>query len=304
MERWQEARASLEALVAEAPHSPLAAEASYLAHRAWFRQALAIADIESPTSDEEAAAALLEALSREPWDYAVGAADLARAVTLGKAGSMEQAEALTRETLEAWRTYQRAHRPRPPQQAGLHAEVVAIRDLVFRPYGGAIYDDERARWNAFDWPQAPLPFLVVDPDFSVKLPSGEVTRVSVYEEVPGLDNVLFMSAEHRGFLAEIISHLGGTKTRAPRAIMETPNQPIGPSLDILALWGEFFPVRQGHWFGWVFETYPIIHEIELLNEERTEAVARVTIGYSGASVVLEKRDGAWSVVRLTDFWIT
>lgn len=105
-------------------------------------------------------------------------------------------------------------------------------------------------------------------------------------------------------LYEILRRLGGTKTREPRAVMETPNQPIGPSLEILALWKKFFPARQGHWGGWVLRSYPIITRIEFLDEAHTRAAARVTIGYSGCVVVLEKRGDDWIAASLTGFWIT
>ena len=52
------------------------------------------------------------------------------------------------------------------------------------------------------------------------------------------------------------------------------------------------------------ETYPVVTQIEFVNAERTKANASVTIGYSGATVVLEKVDGTWRAVRLANQWIT
>jgi hypothetical protein len=86
--------------------------------------------------------------------------------------------------------------------------------------------------------------------------------------------------------------------------METPNQPIGPSLDILGFWNTFFAARAGHWGGWVLETFPIVTEIEFLNPERTKAAARVTVGYSGATVLLEKQGQTWRATALVNKWIT
>lgn len=43
-------------------------------------------------------------------------------------------------------------------------------------------------------------------------------------------------------------------------------------------------------------TYPAITLIEFVNAVRTKANAHVTIGYSGATVMLEKIDGKWRVV--------
>jgi len=59
------------------------------------------------------------------------------------------------------------------------------------------------------------------------------------------------------------------------------------------------------WGGWVFETYPIISEIEFVDTARSRAAVRVTVGYSGATVQMEKtKDGAWVAKELTNFWIT
>ena len=60
----------------------------------------------------------------------------------------------------------------------------------------------------------------------------------------------------------------------------------------------------GHWGGWVFHTYPIITRIEFIDAGRTRAAVSVTVGYSGATVQMEKRDGRWIAKELTNFWIT
>ena len=86
--------------------------------------------------------------------------------------------------------------------------------------------------------------------------------------------------------------------------METPNQPVGESMNILALWNEFFPARPGHWGGFEFTSYPRLTRIRFLDAARTRAAADVTIGYSGATVVLEKRGTTWTPVKLTNEWIT
>jgi hypothetical protein len=128
--------------------------------------------------------------------------------------------------------------------------------------------------------------------------------VRVTAPLPGLDNVLFMTAEHRALLAAILDQLGGTETRPPSYVMETPNQPIGPSVEILALWKQFFPARPGHWGGWVLQTYPIVGRILFRDEERSSASVAVGIGYSGCTVHLERTPDGWTVVRLSNFWIT
>ena len=91
---------------------------------------------------------------------------------------------------------------------------------------------------------------------------------------------------------------------APASVMAVPNQPAGAALDVLGFWKEFFPAMPGHWGGWEFAAFPRIDAIEFLEASRTSAAVPVTIGYTGATVVLEKRNGAWQVVELTNFWIT
>jgi hypothetical protein len=86
--------------------------------------------------------------------------------------------------------------------------------------------------------------------------------------------------------------------------METPNQPAGRAVDVRAYWNRFFPMRQGHWSGWVFETYPIIRDVTFQNAERTRAAVRVEVGYSGGTVILEKQQGIWRAVELVNLWIT
>jgi hypothetical protein len=86
--------------------------------------------------------------------------------------------------------------------------------------------------------------------------------------------------------------------------METPVVPVGPSTTLIAYLATFFEAGAGHWAGWEFLTYPNGTKIEFLDGARTKARASVTIGYSGADVLLEKTDGAWKAVRLVNQWIT
>lgn len=89
-------------LMREHPDAAELREARYLAHRARFEHALAIADIEAPQPDEETAYERLEELAGEPWDPAVGAATLAVGAILGKAGLEERAQEVTAGALQAW----------------------------------------------------------------------------------------------------------------------------------------------------------------------------------------------------------
>ena len=48
----------------------------------------------------------------------------------------------------------------------------------------------------------------------------------------------------------------------------------------------------------------MITEIHFTNAARTKASAKVTIGYSGATVEMDKEGGKWIARRLTNRWIT
>jgi hypothetical protein len=115
---------------------------------------------------------------------------------------------------------------------------------------------------------------------------------------------VFVATDELTALERMITTLGGTARRQPAGVMETPNQPIGDAVEIVRFWNQFFAARPGHWGGFVLETYPIITRIEFLDEARTKANALVTVGYSGGTVVLEKIDGQWKAIRLTNQWIT
>ncbi len=299
-QQWDDARRTFEDAIARYPRSAVVADARTLAHRARLEHALVLADVEDPAHDEAAALKELEALSHEPPDFNVYAAAIARAAILWKQGATPQAHALMKDALAAW------HAAQPlspaPARGSVDEDVVGIRDVVFRPTGGGVYGT--GGWNAFTWPTVSPAFLVVEPDLSVKLATGAVTRVTSYRPMPGLDNVIFATADQIQFFTTMISRLGGNMKRAPTQVMQTPNQPVGPSMDILALINQFFAARPGHWGGWEFETYPVLGRIEFLNPERTKATAAVTIGYSGVTVVLEKNDGVWLATGLTNRWIT
>jgi hypothetical protein len=202
--------------------------------------------------------------------------------------------------LKEWSAHHAADQQRPPA-SDLEREIAAIRAAVFTPAGSPIYTN--GRWNAFSWPSTVPPFIVVDPEVRVVQPGGE-SRLTLFQGYERFERVLFVNTEQVAVLATIMNTLGGTARRQPGHVMETPNQPIGPSLSVLAFLNKFFPARPGHWGGWEFETYPVINRIEFLNRERSRAAVAVTVGYSGATVVLEKKNGRWEAVDLVNMWVT
>ena len=284
------------------PRSTNILEAQYLAHKARLYDALETLNIEG-ADDEAAGVKALDTLATEPYDFAVCAAKMSRTIVLGKQGKQDEAGKLMGAALEEWRTRQKLQEP----ASALEKDVAEIRNVVFLPMGGSVYGSER--WNAFSWPNTSPPFLVVNPEVALKFTDRPAARLSLSQRFPGLDNVLLINTEQIGFLNEMMTRLGGTKSREGRifldkGVMEAPNQPVGPSVNIIAFLAKFFEARPGHWGGWEFLTYPVISEIEFTNAERTTARARVVIGYSGCDVLLEKIDGTWKAIKLVNQWVT
>lgn len=307
--RWQleqnqfdEASKTLTTFLQQQPTSPALAEAQSLRHRAHLESALDLAAVEGAHYEPIKAMAALDLITKEPFDSFVATAALAKAALLVTEGNSDDAEKLMAITLESWVTSQRDLTARPPAQ-GIDADVAEIRQVVFRPLGDLpVYGGKG--WNAFRFPDALPRFIVVRSDIPVKTSDGQVVRHTVYQRFPDLDHVLMLTSEELSLVARLMPTIGGTKRRAPTYVMETPNQPVGDSMKILSLFGRFFPAIPGHWGGWELETYPQVTQIEFVNAERTKANANVTIGYSGATVVLEKVDGKWRAIRLTNEWIT
>lgn len=306
--RWQldqnqftEAINTLTAFLKQEPGSPALTEARSLLHRAQLESALDLAAVEGAHYDPAKALAALNAITREPFDSFVAIAAVAEAALKLIQGQSSEAEALMGKTLDSWVTSQRDLN-RQAAMSSIDADIAEIRQVVFRPLGDPIYGG--SGWNAFTFPAALPRFIIVRADIQVKTPDGQVARRTVYQRFPDLDHVLLLKSDELSLLARLLPTIGGTKRRAWTQVMETPNQPVGDSMQILALFGRFFEARPGHWGGWELETYPQVTQIEFVNAERTKANANVTIGYSGATVVLEKVEGKWRAVRLTNQWIT
>jgi TolA-binding protein len=306
--RWQlnqkefaEAIKTLKDFLQQEPRSTMLSEARLLLHRAQFELALDLGNVEGSHYDKTKAAAALDAIGTEPFDSVVATANLARAAMMLTDGQDADAEALTGRTLDSWIENQRSLTTQAPAP-GIEADIAEIRRVVFRPLGDPIYS---GMWtNAFTFPTTLPRIIVVCPDFSVKTADGQINRHTLYQKFPDLDHVLFLRTDELSLLTRILPTMGGTKRRVPTAVMETPNQPVGSSMDILRFWNRFFPARPGHWGGWELETYPAVSQIEFVNAERTKANAHVTIGYSGGTVVLEKIDGHWRALKLVGQWVT
>ena len=106
----QEAIAVLAQLVTKHPRSSIVPEARYLTHRAKLELALDLADTEKPGADNAGAISALDALGREPLDFAVTAAKIARASLLWKQRAAD-AETSMMLALTEWHAEQRPTKP-------------------------------------------------------------------------------------------------------------------------------------------------------------------------------------------------
>lgn len=272
-----------------------------LSHRVDLELAMELLALEGPAPNVEAGLTALERIASVPFDVNVGFAGIARATAMYLNGAEDQARPVMTATLDAWRDSQKMRRTAAPASA-LAADVIAIRNVIFRPAGGFELV-ARSGWNAYTVPSS-VAYAIVTPHVDVTTSDGKTTRLSVYQDFPESTKVIFWTEEDIALATRLIVTLGGTKARGQRFIMETPNQPVGAAVNVMTFWNSFFHTRQGHWGGWEVETYPVIRGITFLDDARTRASVPIVVGYSGATVILEKKDGVWVAIRLVNQWVT
>ena len=299
--RLGDARAAAESFLKAYPKSTVAAEGVRLLNEIKFDQALDLAAVTNASRNEAAALTLLDSFTDAPMDAGVFAGRMAKSTLLVRQGRRDEAGELLRKAMRDQIAAQKSQRATP--LTGVDADVAAIRTLVLRPLGDLpVYHGQG--WNAFTFSTALPEFVVVKSGVTVTLASGESRVRTVRHELPDLPQAVYLDEGDFERLARIVTTLGGTERREPTQVMETPNQPVGMSREVVAFWNTFFPSRAGHWGGWELATYPQVSRIEFLDEARTRATAAVTVGFSGGVVVLEKANGKWTAVRMTGYWIT
>ena len=301
--RFAEAYDTLADVLQRNPQSSMASEVRALMHRAELEKALDLASIFNTSRNYSAAEKALEAIRlRETFDFTVTSAGLANAAVITMQGREREAWPFVAEALRKLEANQQARATAPPATP-LDADLTAIRSMLLRPLGDLPLISGPG-WNAFRFPAVLPPFVVVNADVEVKQASGEVVIRPIYQRLPGVQHTVFLTRDEFSQLERIITVLGGTETRRPVMVMETPNIPVGGAADIVRVWNQYFPARAGHWSGWVLQTYPFIRRVEFLDEPRTKANVSIEVGFSGATVVMEKVDGEWKALRLTNQWIT
>lgn len=300
--RAQEAVPVLDGVARRHRGNAAGAEARTILKRARLDAALARVDARTPSPDEAAALKELDALAGASFDATSGIAAIVGATIRMLQGSDADATAAMTRALGRWvregTTVRTAPRP-----GTLEYDVLAVRDAVFMPLGG---DGVLGRnWNASEWPATLPPYVVSVAALRVKVAGSDTSvDVNVARQPPGLSNVVFIPPDDVPYLTRAVSRLGGTQRREPAAIMEIPNQPVGGARAIVQWWNQFFPARPGHWSGFEILTDPAFSSVEFTDVARTRALVPFAVGYSGATAVLEKIDGAWTIKELVNRWIT
>ncbi|MGD9906654.1 MAG: hypothetical protein AB7U83_24570 [Vicinamibacterales bacterium] len=295
-----EAVAVLDAVARRHAATPVGAEARTTLRRARLDAAVARAGAGASAADVVAALADLEALAREPFDATAGTAGMVAATLRYLTGPPDDAERALTAMLTRWVADGVGTTP-APAAGTLDADVLAVRTAVFLPLGNALL---RSQWSAAEWPAVLPRYVVARNALTVKTADGAVRVVNVARSPAALSNVVFMSGDDVEYLTRTISQIGGTARRTPTSVMQVPNQPIGDARSIVQWWNRFFPTRPGHWGGFEILTYPAFSSIEFTDAARTRALVPIAVGYSGATVVLEKVGGAWTMTELVNFWIT
>jgi tetratricopeptide (TPR) repeat protein len=294
--RHEEAVVSLEQLLTRYGQSSAVPEARYLVHRARLGSALELADVTSPKRNDAAALTQLELIAKDPYDFGVCAAKIAKASILWRRGTAAEADSLMLAALSEWYEHQTAQRER--SRNNIERDIAEIRNLVVQPAGDGVLSGFAP--NTFSRGRPSASFVVLNPDISVKLPTVQNSRQTVYQSLPGVDRLLFLNNEQQAVLNDIVAKVGGK-----------PEPDQTTEIDILKLWNRFLPTERR--FGGVasndyprvsFESYPIITELEFLDAERTKAAARVVVGHQGGTVVLEKSRGIWTAKALVNTWIS
>jgi tetratricopeptide (TPR) repeat protein len=301
--RFDDARATLQEYLRSHSSSALAGDAHALLHRALVERALELAAVDAPRRDDDAAARLLdEAAAATPYTAWSAFAGMTRSAMAVRAGDAASARASARQALSRLVDAQKPLLARPSADA-VDRDVASIRALVFRPTGDLPLIANQ-QWSVHTFPAALPEFVVVSADIPVSVPGSQPAARRGYQPLPGIERVVFLTRDELAALERIIPTIGGTAVRGRRGVMDTFNQPAGGAREIVKVWGEVFPTQPGHWGGTVLQTYPMITRIDFLDTARTRANVAITVGYSGATVVVEKVEGVWRAVRVTNWWIT
>jgi tetratricopeptide (TPR) repeat protein len=288
--RPAEAGEHLEAFLASAPPAALASsEARALLHRAKLGEALTLATPGHPERDDAAAMQILARLVNEPGGFEVGAAAVARAALLHKAGRAAEA----RQEMTAALDRMVAAESTPPTDAvaaSILEDATAVEATLLRPVQEipGLGDGHRLRT---DTRRQPTVLMVIDRQ--VRLATGEEVSARVRRAHPGARWVLHLTMDQYRLLERVINTAGRNKPQSLATTLRlAPDPDDGPPF-----WERFFaPSDQP-----LCESCPVIFDIEFVDAARTRALVRAATGASGLTrLVMEKRDGQWRVARVSE----
>ena len=294
-ERWEDAICVADAMIARYPQASIARQAHFLRHKAQLFKALDLTRADPPITSAAPLIQSLRGIAREPMDDAVAAAKLALATVYYRTATGGRPATLVEEAMAAWKATD-AQRTADSYRLPLARDVIAIRNVVFEPFGGGVYAND-PRWSGVTWSRRGAPIVFVNPVIRVfadaDLPS---LRLATYESFPAHPNVVFLDADRRQLLDRIITTIGWARPQ--------PWMGPGASRDVLAFWADAGLITRGRAGGWTYDAFPRITSLEFLDPQRTIARVSITTGYAGAAIWLEKKNGVWMATSVRDFWVS
>lgn len=271
--------------------SPFRAEAAALARRARLERALGLIDAAPQWTGESRVVREFEALALEANDFTGVAARIARAALAWRQLETDEARQWMRDGLDTWfKLQQNVPSPKP---RSLENDVLAIREFAFGR--GGPQDLRPSDPNNHRSPYRMAPSIT-----AVTLSDDRREQITIVRAPDGLPNVLFLTPEHEALLTKILESFGANGDQYYAALQGTPR----PG-QILTLFQEFCPAAPiwngAGWNGWDF--YGTRMSIHFLDELRAKAQVSLDSRSSGMGVLLEKRNGAWTLTKNTSYWV-
>ncbi len=276
-DRFDEATAVFRSFLRTHPTSPQAAAARRDMHKAQFRRALELGNIFRKEHDDLACFAILDQIERDPYDFYVAAAGLARSSILHRQGKSDEAHRVALATVE------RLHKWRSTEISGmrldpLDAELAAIRSDLLRP-GSPIAETSGQRPRNMQWPQRTGTFAQMSPAINVTI-NGKTTTREVWQAYAFVPNSIPIDTDE----AEALDWIAFAGNDDPRAFPRM----IGQGVDDLLSWRDVLGDAGAY-----------ISKIVFINTDRT--LATMSFGWEqyGFSARIEKFEGHWRVVEIS-----
>lgn len=270
--RYEEAADAFRAFLGAHPSSAEAVDARRDMHRAQLIHATYLGNVFRAEHDDAACFAILDALDREPYDFYVAAAGLARSSILHRQDHDEEAQRVASSTVErlyTWRQTQIARVGLDP----VEADLAQIRSELLRP-GAQIQEVDGQQSEPLTWPPRHGVFAEMAPEIAVTL-GGQTTTRTVWQTYAAVPNAIPITREE----AEVFLYIALAGNANPNAFPRTSLDGI----DELLFWRSVLGDAGGG-----------IGNVVFLNAARTLATADLL----GKTVRIEKFAGHWRIVRV------